>query len=144
MKEFLIFMCTLLLFAGMQQSLAQSRRCSQSTLDRLEKESDQIRDWSKLREFSHRYQKCRIDDAEITEGVSESVARLFADHWDTLPIAAKLFKLDPLFETFALAGINITDSTDDLNRIDAHATNECPVILQSLCQKIRGSILDNK
>jgi len=126
-----------------QQSRAQANRCSQARIDKLEEESDGIRDWSKLREFYHRYSFCKIDDAEVTEGVSESVARMLADHWETLPIASNLFKQDPKFETFALAGINITDSTDDLNHIDRLATDHCPANLHMLCLKIRKSIRDN-
>jgi hypothetical protein len=134
--------CCIFLLA--QHSAAQTTKCSQPTIDRLETESDGIRDWSKLREFYHRYRTCRIDDAEVTEGVSESVARMLADHWDTLPVAARLFKQDPTFEAFALAGLNITDLTDDLNHIDNLAAEHCPANLHVLCRKIRDSIRDNK
>jgi hypothetical protein len=131
------------LCAPVKRSSAQTSRCSQPTIDRLETESDNIRDWSKLRAFYHRYRSCRIDDAEVTEGVSESVARMLADHWDTLAAASRLFNQDPPFEAFALAGINITDSTDDLKHIDKLAAEHCPADLHVLCQKIRRSIRDN-
>jgi hypothetical protein len=110
----------------------------------LETESDNIRDWSKLRAFYHRYRACQIDDASVSTGVSESVARMLADHWDTLPEASRLFKQDQAFEAFALAGINITDLTEDLNRIDRLAAEHCPTDLHTLCRKIRQSIRDNK
>jgi len=126
-----------------QRSAAQLSRCTQQTIRHLETESDNIPDWPALRAFYHRYSVCRIDDAEVMEGVSESVARMLADHWDTLPVAAKLFKQDSPFEAFALAGVNITDSTDDLNHIDKLAANRCPIDLHILCQKIRRSIRDN-
>ncbi len=125
------------------QSSAQAGRCPQAKLDKLEADSGRIRDWATLRTFFHCYTTCRVDDAEITEGISESVVRMLADHWETLPIASNLFKQDPKFETFALAGINITDSTDDLNRIDKLATDNCPANLHTLCLKIRKSIRDN-
>lgn len=122
---------------------AQSVPCSQATMNRLEAESDNISDWSKLRIFYHRYRACHVDDAEVTGGVSESVARILTDHWETLPAASKLFKQDPAFETFTLAGINITDSTDDLDRIDKLAAEQCPTNLHVLCRKIRKSVRDN-
>jgi hypothetical protein len=127
-----------------QRSVAQSGRCTQQTIDHLETESGSIRDWASLRSFYHRYSACQVDDAEVTQAVSESVARMLVDHWDTLPTASRLFKQDPPFETFALAGINITDLTDDLNHIDKLATEHCPANLHNLCQKIRQSIRDNK
>ncbi|HEV2619991.1 MAG TPA: hypothetical protein VGU23_08665 [Acidobacteriaceae bacterium] len=110
----------------------------------MEAEPESIRDWVKLREFYHRYRLCQIDDAEVESGVGESVVRMFIDHWDRLPTASRLFKRDPQFEAFALAGLNITDSTDDLNRIDKLAADNCPTDHHSLCRKIRRSIRDNK
>jgi hypothetical protein len=129
--------------AQTRRATLPSTRCSQPTIDRLEAESDGIRHWSTLHTFYHRYRACRVDDAEVTEGVSESVARLLADHWDTLPAAAKLFGQDPAFETFALAGINITDATEDLTRIDELATGHCAPALHKLCRKIRESVRTN-
>jgi len=126
-----------------QRIAAQSSTCTQRTIDRLETQSDSIRDWATLRTFYHHYSACRIDDAEVGEGVSESVARILADHWDTLPVASGLFNQDLPFETFALAGINITDSTDDLSHIDKLAAEHCPPYLHVLCQSIRRSIQYN-
>ena len=126
-----------------ERSAAQTGRCSQATLDKLEEVSDGIRDWSKLRTFYHHYRTCGVDDAEVTQGISESVARMFADRWETLPFAAELFQQDPPFETFALAGLNITDSTDDLEHIDKLASTQCPANLRTLCHRIRQSIHDN-
>ena len=131
------------LCVSVQSSAAQSTKCPQHTIDGLEAESDGIRDWSKLHTFYLRYRACQVDDAEVSEGVSESVARMLADSWNSLRAASRLFKQDPAFETFALAGLNITDSTDDLNRIDKLAAENCPTDLQVLCQKIRQSIRDN-
>ncbi len=68
---------------------------------------------------------------------------MLADSWNSLRAASRLFKEDPAFETFALAGLNITDSTDDLNHIDKLAKENCPADLHVLCQKIRKSIRDN-
>jgi hypothetical protein len=131
------------LCVSIQSSAAQSRKCPQQTIDGLEVESDSIRDWSKLHAFYRRYRACKIDDAEVGEGVSESVARMLADSWSSLRAASQLFKQDPAFETFALAGLNITDLTGDLNHIDKLAAESCPTDLYVLCRKIRKSIHDN-
>jgi len=93
--------------------------------------------------FYRRYSACKVDDAEAITGVSESVARMFADHWESLQTAAKLFKQDPAFEKFALAGLNITDATDDLKHIDKLATDHCPTSQRLLCGRIRESIHNN-
>lgn len=122
---------------------SQNRPCSQKAVDRLEDEAGDVRSWSELAAFYRHYRACKIDDASVQEGVSDSVARLLANHWKTLPEASKLFARDPGFEEFALAGINITDSTDDLNRIDSLAEKQCPVPLSVLCRKIRKAIQEN-
>ena len=140
----MVALCSLCcLCLSIQPASAQIGRCSQQTIDALEKDSDSIRDWAKLRIFYHRYSACKIDDAEVTTGVSESVTRMLADHWETLQKASSFFNQDPAFERFALAGINITDSTDDLNRIDKLAAEHCPTNLHTLCGKIRDSIRNN-
>lgn len=131
-------------FAQTPRLEVQQKGCSQSTLDRLESESDNIREWSKLRSFYHRYRACRIDDAEVGEGISDSIARMFANHWETLSTAETLFQRDPAFEKFARAGLNITDLTDDLDHIDSLAAKQCPSGLNTLCKKIRKAIRDNK
>ena len=118
--------------------------CTQQTIDKLEEESDTIRDWPKLHDFYNRYGICGVDDAEVTEGVSESVVRIFIDHWDSLPVADSLFRHDPAFESFALAGLNVTDLTEDLNHIDRLASQQCQTNLHPLCAKIRKSIRTNK
>ena len=122
---------------------AQSGSCSRSTINRLEAQSDSLQSWLKLQAFYHRYRVCRIDDAEVTEGISESVARMLADHWESAATAQAIFRRDPAFEKFALAGLNITDSTEDLNRISGLATKQCPSGFNGLCQRIRRSIRHN-
>ena len=122
--------------------ISQARVCSQKTIDSLENDTD-IRSWPQLAAFYRRYSGCKIDDADVQEGVSDSIARLLANHWETLPQASRLFNRDPAFEKFALSGINITDSTDDLNRIDELAKEHCPAGLNALCAKIRKAIREN-
>ena len=142
----------LLLFAS-TSTVAQVRQsdrqpsqlpCSQPTIDHLENESDTIRDWAKLRDFYHRYSVCKVEDAEVQEGVSESVVRILIDHWSTLPTAHLLFARDPAFKTFALSGINVTDLMEDLQRIDTLAKTACPTNLHKLCTEIRYQIRTSK
>jgi hypothetical protein len=123
--------------------ISQTRTCSQKTIDSLEDGASDIQSWPQLADFYRRYRACKIDDASVQEGISDSIARLLANHWDTLPQAATLFAQDPALEKFALAGINITDSTDDLNRIDGLAEKHCPTGLSLLCTKIRKAIREN-
>jgi hypothetical protein len=123
--------------------ISQTQACSQKTIDTLEDEATEVQTWPQLAGFYRRYRACKIDDASVQEGVSDSIARLLANHWDTLPQAATLFAHNPAFEKFALAGINITDSTDDLDRIDSLAKAHCPVGLSVLCTKIRKAIREN-
>lgn len=138
---FSVGLLTLLTYGA--QAETRRLKCSQSALEKLEVESDTIRSWPKLRSFYRRYSICNVDDAEVTEGVSESVVRLFIDHWNALSVAQRIFSHDAGFESFALAGINITDLTDDLNQIDKLATEHCPSGLGMLCQKIRKATRTN-
>jgi len=68
---------------------------------------------------------------------------MLADHWETLPSATQQFKFDPAFEKFAIAGLNITDATEDLNKIDKLASEHCPNNFHPICEKIRTAIRTN-
>lgn len=111
-----VFVCLFCLPLSVRHAAAQRAACTQEAINRLETESFNIRDWPALRSFFHRYTICGVEDAEIESGVGGFVTRILVDHWETLPAAAKLFRKDPPFERFALAGINITEATDDLIR----------------------------
>jgi hypothetical protein len=93
---------------------AENRACPVSAEKQAMTEADTLRSWDALYKSYTLYQKC--DDGAIADGYSESVARVLADHWDTLPQLAELAKNDPKFLRFVLRHVDATDDDKDLQR----------------------------
>jgi hypothetical protein len=97
-------------------------------------EADMLRSWDALYKSYTLYQKC--DDGAIAEGYSESVARVLADHWHTLPQLAELAKKDPKFLRFVLRHVDATDDDKDLQKIKTEAKAQCPTGLRTICDDL--------
>jgi hypothetical protein len=96
---------------------------------------DRLHDWATFDAYFKAYRQC--DDGGIAEGSSEAVARLLADHWDSLRQLERLIHREPSLQPFVLDHINGTLDTDDLEKIVHEAGSSCPSTATSLCAKIR-------
>jgi hypothetical protein len=74
-----------------------------------------LTDWKQIYSAFERFSHC--DDGAIAEGFTDSVVRLLATHWETLPQVASLENNPPAFRTFILRHINDTADTSDLKRV---------------------------
>ena len=113
---------------------AENRACPVSAEKQAMTEADMFRSWDALYKSYTLYQKC--DDGAIAEGYSESVARVLADHWDTLPQLAELAKKDPKFLRFVLRHVDATDDDKDLQKIKTEAKAQCPTGLRTICDDL--------
>ncbi len=113
----------------------QDRACSDAVHLQAEKESDHIRTWKDLYKYYRTYKRCGFD-ADAAEGVSESIARLLVDHWDTLVEGAKLAQQERGFREYLLGGVNATVSAKDLELIRTKSES-CPAMAASLCGELR-------
>ena len=113
---------------------AEKHPCTVAEGSRALYETVMLRSWDALyrsyKEFGH------CDDGAIAEGYSESVARILADHWNTLPRLAELAGKDAGFRTFVIKHLDATLNTDDLERIKKNATTRCPSALGKTCKDL--------
>ncbi len=116
-------------------AVGQSVPCSATDSKNALDQADRLRTWQTLYRTYKRYDQC--DDGGIGEGFSESVARILADHWRTLPQLSSLVKRDAGFRRFVLRHIDATLNPDDVNKIISKANASCPVGLGSLCNDIK-------
>jgi hypothetical protein len=114
---------------------AQQPTCSATQSNHAEQEADTLRTWDGLYKSYVSYSKC--DDGGISEGYSESVARILVDHWNTLPRLAYFIKRDPTFRHFVLKHVDATLDTADLKKVRALTNTKCPAGLISLCIELR-------
>jgi len=93
-----------------------------------------LRTWDALYKSYTAYRDC--DDGVIGENYSESVARILADHWNTLPRFAVLARQSTDFRRFVLKHVDASLDRDDLTRIRKRATTQCPKGLRVLCDEM--------
>jgi hypothetical protein len=113
---------------------AQNAPCSNLQGNRAMAEADTLRTWDALYKSYAAYRAC--DDGAIAEGYSESVARIFVDHWETLPRLISLTKTDLRFRKFVLRHINASDDSGDLEKIRLNSTKHCAAEFSGACAEI--------
>lgn len=113
--------------------LAQPQ-CNDDQAQRAEFQADTLRSWRDLYKSYTIYWQC--DDGAISEGYSESVARILVDHWQTLPRFAHLASKHADFRHFVLQHIDETLNLDDVKSIKANAESRCPSRLRDLCRDL--------
>jgi hypothetical protein len=109
------------------------RICSEAEQMQVEKEAVTLRSWDAFYKSYRRYRHC--DDVSAAEGYSESIARILADHWRTLPRLKQLIDRDKAFGNFVT--INASMNIEDVAKIRDYATNRCPAGLTALCAKLK-------
>jgi hypothetical protein len=116
---------------------AQQKPCTQAEQDQVGKEAGSLRTWDALYKSYRQFRHCwnHADNVEADEGYSESIARILADHWETLPRLAQLIKSDAGFGRFV--GLDATMDMDDLARIRENALSRCPASQLRLCAKLK-------
>ncbi|KRE97884.1 hypothetical protein ASG87_15135 [Frateuria sp. Soil773] len=120
--------------SGCVQAGAPAKACSPAQAEAADEMVDTLDNWNAVHDYARAYGSC--DHGSIAEGSSEAVARLLADHWDTLPALARLVESDPSLKRFVLDHVNTTLDTNDLERIGSHAASSCPDGASLVCSGI--------
>ncbi len=115
-------------------SIAATTACSLQDAEAADAAVDKLDSWHKVQAFRIQYGRC--DDGSIAEGNSEAVARLFVDHWDTVPVLVKLMRQDRSLKAFVLHHVDATLDTADLTRIGKLAVSDCPRGAASFCKEL--------
>ena len=133
-----IFSVVVLLVVIAGSISAQSKPCSPAEQLQVENEAVNLRTWDSLYRSYKRFGHC--DDVDAAEGYSESIARILADHWETLPRLAELIQKDRSFGRFV--GLDATMDIHDVAKIKRLAAAHCPAGLEKLCTKLKNNADD--
>jgi hypothetical protein len=125
-----ILSCAVALFAA-GAAYAQKHACTSLKGRHALDEADTLRSWDALYKSYRTFGHC--DDGAIGEGYSESVARILADHWDTLPRFVQLAGKDAAFQAFVIRHLDATLNMDDVEKIKQDAMTHCPTGLRPTC-----------
>jgi hypothetical protein len=120
---------------GQQAKAPTSEPCTVTERELTRATALRIRDWDALYRLYARYGRC--EDVDSAEGFSESVARILADHWSTLPRLGRLSDHTE-FKHFVLSHIDATLDMKDVRKIRDAAVHSCPRGLRQLCLDIAG------
>ena len=111
-----------------------AKECTREEAMAAEDVAARLPNWKHIYGAFERFSHC--DDGAIAEGFTDSVVRLLATHWETLPQVASLESKNPAFGTFVLRHINDTADISDLKRIARLARTQCPKGHSLLCSAI--------
>ena len=114
-------------------ALGQSKPCTEDEAMQAEMATDKLKTWESVYQFYGQYSHC--DDGSIGEGISDAVAKLFANHWDSFSAFSTLASKDRAFETFVLRHVDETiDWSRDAPKIHENARQHCPLDSARLCK----------
>ncbi len=125
----LVAFCTL----ATGYSMAEKNLCGRTEAMRAETATDQLKTWNSVYRFYKRFSQC--DDGSIGEGISDAVAKLLANRWETFETFAKLGSRDKGFEEFVVRHVDETiDWSHDVPKIHENARLRCPSGSSRVCK----------
>jgi len=120
---------------GVGAAVAEEKGCSPDQAKLAESETDNLKTWESVYSFYKRFAPC--DDGGVAEGVSDHVAKLFANQWATVSGFVTLADNDQGFKKFVLRHVDATiDWTHDGPKIRENARSHCPSNLNKLCKNL--------
>jgi hypothetical protein len=115
-------------------TLRRPRPCTEIEAQQADQAIDHLPSWDDLYGFYKQFAQC--DDGSIAEGVSDAVARLLAERWDTFPHFVSLISSDSIFKEFVVDHVDETAPVDALHKISDNANRRCPHGQTHLCKEI--------
>lgn len=126
-----------LIFAMLHMSVLFAIECSRDEAMKIETMASTLHDWNAVYNTYVQYGHC--DDGAISEGFSESIARLLAEKWNSFSVLNKLVQRNPKFKVFVVKHIDDTVPNEYLTKILFHTKHECPPNMQILCNAINSA-----
>jgi hypothetical protein len=123
---------SLIIIVGISPCLPQAQDHPCNVIEA--QQADTLRSWDALFNSYKSYSQC--DDGAIGEGYSESVARILADHWSTLPRFSELASEKPAFRRFVIKHVDATLNKVDLETIKKNAADHCTPKLRDTCKDL--------
>jgi hypothetical protein len=116
-------------------AVAKREPCTKVEAMQAETETDNLKTWDSVYKFYKQFSHC--DDGGIAERVSDAVAKLLANRWDSFGEFAKLASAHNGFESFVLRHVDETiDWSHDAPKIHQNARSHCPSKSTRLCKAL--------
>jgi hypothetical protein len=116
-------------------AVAKREPCIRAEAMQAGTQTDHLKTWHSVYKFYKQFSHC--DDGSIAEGVSDAMAKLLANRWDSFDEFAKLASNDKGFENFVLRHVDETiDWSHDAPKIRQSARSHCPSKSTRLCKAL--------
>jgi hypothetical protein len=116
-------------------AVAKREPCIRAEAMQAGTQTDHLKTWHSVYKFYKQFSHC--DDGSIAEGVSDAVAKLLANRWDSFDEFAKLASNDKGFENFVLRHVDETiDWSHDAPKIRQSPRSHCPSKSTRLCKAL--------
>ena len=116
-------------------TVAKREPCTRAEAIQAETETNKLKTWDSVYKFYKQFSHC--DDGGIAEGVSDAVAKLLANRWNSFDEFAKLASKNKGFENFVLRHVDETiDWSHDAPKILQNARFHCPSKSTRLCKAL--------
>ncbi len=129
-------LCWLIVLGTLNTAAVMAKgACTRAEAIKAEGETDKLKTWDSVYQFYKEFSHC--DDGGIAEGVSDAVAKLLANRWDSFDELAKLASNEKGFENFVLRHVDETiDWSHDAPKIHQNARSHCPSKSTRLCKAL--------
>ena len=122
---------TLLSLVLNNAAYGQRKACTEEDAKQAESFFDNSRNWDLMHRFYRQFAQC--DDGAIAEEVSDTVAKLLVNHWDSFGKFERISQHDKGFEEFVLRHIDESMDWNDAPRILENAQSRCTPSAKRLC-----------
>ncbi len=137
MKSVMQFLLVAIALLFINPIFAQTPLCTREQAMQAETEASTLPDWDAVKRSFIKFSNC--DDGAISEGYSETVSRLLADHWDSTVELIVLTKNDNAFEAFVIKHVDETVPSERLKKIVTNTREHCPAGGATLCLKLKNT-----
>ncbi len=118
-------------------SPVQACECSRADAQAAEAIAGTLSSWQSIYSAYERYGRC--DDGAIAEGFTDSVVHLLAANWASISEAQRLIAKSPSFRSFVVSHVNASADSDEIAKVSALASTQCPLSTTSFCKDILGA-----
>jgi hypothetical protein len=129
-----IVSCIMAVTATLLVAQGRSKRCTQQDATRAEREASTLRTWPQVYRSYKTFSHC--DDGAISQGYSDSVARLLSIDWRAAAQLNRLVSSDHGFERFVLKHVDDLMSPGTAQKILSNVESRCPSDATRLCAAI--------
>jgi hypothetical protein len=114
---------------------ANSARCSKTELLKVLNALSAVRTWQDLYGVFKVLNGC--DSGGVSETISDSLARLLSEQFDTFPKLLEISRTDPAFKAFVFRHLDSTIPADIWGTILQNVSQKCPLEAVSICEAIQ-------